>query len=662
MSSLIQINQLRDLILKAKHAYYYGDKPAMSDLGYDTLEDQLRLLSPDDAVLNIVGAPVPLDSMLTKARHAMPMGSQNKVNSQAEFMAWYAKNAVKAIHASLKGDGGSAAAYYEAGRMTKVISRGDGIVGEDITANAMRFKGLPAYAGTENGGFTGSVRFEVILTVADWAIVDPELSKNPRNTGNGIMGRKNGSQSELLTVFAFDIEEVRDGKPVEWDTESQKSDRLTSLGFNAIPHQTFDSAQAAADYFDNINVTRASLPFWIDGVVLKIDDITHQKELGVSGGCPKGQIAWKFDSVGAESVLEAVIVSGGHTGGLFPTAQFRPVQIGGTTVSSASLANYDEIERLGLAIGDSIWVVKANEIIPKVIRVTERAANRTPILTPTCCPFCQGEVGRKQNIDGDGVIIVCKNPDCFKKSTGKIGRWINSLDILGIGDTLLEALVDRFDLEDASGLYTLHERREDLAQLVINVDRDLRLGAKRAATLLDAIEGKRHLTLSEFLGSLGLDSLGKRRVVIILKATGSDLATLADWRSGKLRNAEFAAQAGVPGIGLQIQDGIDAMAAVIDKLLAAGVTIAPTAAEPELAEGAVELKTVCISGSLPSGKKKSAYKAPLLAAGYELLEDVVKGVTYLVLADPASVSAKSKKAQKLGVEVISEDQLIALLG
>lgn len=657
-----KINELSNLILRAKQAYYYSDKPIMSDAQYDAVEDELRLLSSDAPVLSMVGAPVPRDSMLKPAKHAIPMGSQSKCNSEAEFRAWYTKNHVKAVHASLKGDGGSTAAYYENGRFKQGIGRGDGFVGEDITANVERFKGLPLYVGTEYGAFTGAVRFETVLTVADWAIVDPKLKSNPRNTGNGIYRRIDGTQSEMLTALAFDLDEIKDGQAIEWDTETQKMARLAELGFNTIAHQTFDSADAALDYFNQVKEDRSTLSFWIDGVVMKIDDIEQQRELGVSGGRPKGQVAWKFDSEGAETVIESVIVSGGHTGGLYPTAQLRPVRIGGTTVKSASLANYDEIARLGVAVGDTVWVVKANDIIPKVIRVMARADDRVLIPTPTCCPFCGGGVGYKKTLKGDGVILMCQNPECEKKSTGKIGRWVNSLDILGLGDNMLEALVERFDLADAADLYTLHIRQAELAQLETNTDRSLRLGQKRAASLLAEIDLKRNLTLPQFLGSLGLDFLGKRRVEIMMKAAGGELAALADWRAGKLSDPVFAAKAGAPNMGAQIQDAINTMDGLIDRLLAAGVVIAPTAAEPVLAEGAVALKTLCISGSLPSGKKKSAYKASLLAAGYDLLEDVSKGLTYLVLADPLSVSAKSQKAKKLGVEVISEEQMIALMG
>jgi len=662
-------SELRNQILKAKHAYYHRGEAIMSDAEYDALEDELRLLVPDDPVLALVGSPVPADSMLTKARHAMPMGSQSKVNSEGEFRTWCDKNAAGALHASLKGDGASAAAYYASGRLVQVVSRGDGTVGEDITANALRFKGLPAWVETETGGFTGAVRFEVILTVEDWTRVDPARSKNPRNAGAGIMGRKNGHQADCLTIFAFDLDETSNGASAEFVTETAKAARLKELGFSVIPQLRCETADEAVGYFEHTAKTRDTLPFWIDGVVLKIDDVARQRALGVTSGRPKGQIAWKFDSSGVETVLEGVVVSGGHTGGLYPTAQLRPVEIGGTTVSNASLANYDEIERLDVAIGDSVWVVKANDIIPKIIRVTERPATRQAILAPVACPFCGGAVGRRRTSGwADGVMIECRAPDCPKKSSGKIRRWIASLDILGIGDSVLEAMIDRFGLEDAASLYTLRERTAEMADLVINTEKDIRLGERRAAAILDAIDATRSLTVGQLLGSLGLDHLGKRRVALMMKAAGGGLDRIEDWQSGRLREADFAALAGVPNVGTQMQDGIDAMALVIGRLLAVGVTALPPQLEVRSSSDAAGAPvdaaarmSVCISGKLASGRKKSDYAQPLLAAGMVLVDEVAKGVSYLVLADLDSGSSKAEKARKLGVPVITEEDLLRLL-
>lgn len=651
-----RIDQLRDLILKARSAYYNSGEPILSDAEYDSLEDELRGLVPDDPVLALVGAPVATDSILTKARHARPMGSQNKVNSEAEFRGWLDRCGGGAVYASLKGDGASAAAYYRDGRLAQAISRGDGLIGEDITANAIRFKGLPAWA-----GFTGSVRFEVILTLEDWTRIDPSRSKNPRNAGSGIMGRKNGHQSDHLTAFAFDIDEARDGEPVRFATESNKIERLRELGFRVMPGQRCEDAEQAIQWYQSIAAQRDKLEFWIDGVVMKLEDVGRQESLGVTAGRPKGQVAWKFDSAGAQTVLEDVLISGGHTGALIPTAQLRPVEIGGTTVSSASLANFDEIARLDVAIGDSVWLVKANDIIPKIIRVTDRPLGRRPIEVPTCCPFCGGEVGRRRTTSGEaGVILECRNPACEKKSSGKIIRWIASLDIQGIGDSVLEAMLDRFGIEDAAGLYALRDRVAELAELIINTEKSIRLGDKRAQAILDAIEATRSLTLAKFLGSLGIDHLGIRRVEMIIAAADGALDSLDDWRGGRLRDPAFAERAGVPNLGGPIQDGIDAMAPIIDRMLANGVEVLPPQRDLPGNDSAPGL-SVCISGKLPSGRHKADFAAPLAAAGMRLVDTVTRELDWLVLADPASTSSKAQKARQLGIEVISEDQLIERL-
>jgi DNA ligase (NAD+) len=655
-----KIAQLRNEILKAKQAYYYGGAPLFTDREYDALEDELRKLAPDDPVLKLVGAPVPPDSMLTKARHRIPMGSQSKVNTAAELRTWHEKSGGAPLHASLKGDGASAAAYYENGELKQCISRGDGTVGEDVTANSLKFKGLPAYVGDGERGFTGAVRIEVILTVHDWGVVDPERTKNPRNAGTGIMGRKNGHQSELLTAFAFDLDEA--GR--DFATETEKTNRLAELGFNVIRHQLCSTTDEAIGFYEQIVKERDELPIWIDGVVLKVNDIARQRAMGATAGRPKGQIAWKFDSAGAETTLLGVNVSGGHTGALIPNAELEPVEIGGTTVRSASLANYGEVERLGVAVGDRVWVIKANDIIPKVVRVTHQGGQRQRITPPSECPFCGGSVGRRKNTGGtEGVVIECQNEECPEKSIGKIKRWIKSVDIQGIGDSVRLALVEQLELEDAADLYRLREKKEALADLVINRDKDIRLGEKRATTILEGIEARRELTLPEFLGSLGVDRLGTRRVELMMKAAAGELNTLEQWRSGKLRQAEFAERAGVPNTGATLQDGVDGMATLIDRMLDAGVVVLDRDpdAEAEPDSQSEPRKTVCITGKLPSGKKKSDYAMPLEAAGYELVDKVDASLDYLVLADPHSTSTKAQKARKFNVTLISEEELQRML-
>lgn len=659
---LERIGPLRSRILKAKQAYYFGGTPLMSDAEYDALEDELRELSPNDEVLTMVGAPIPPDSILVKAKHGIPMGSQSKVNTPAEFASWYEKSAAGgAVHASIKGDGASAAAYFENGRLVQAISRGDGFEGEDITANAAKFKGLPMFAVDAQGRpFSGAVRFEAILTVEDWATVDPEKSKNPRNAGSGIMGRKNGAQSALLSCFAFDIDEQHGDERVRFDTESGKIARLRELGFQVISERLCDTAEEAIAYYEEITRTRDELPIWIDGVVFKVNDLERQRALGVTANRPKGQIAWKFDSKGAETTLLAYSLSIGHTGAIIPTAHLAPVEIGGTTVSNALLNNWDEIARLDVAVGDRVWLIKANDIIPKIVAVRERPPHRVAIPEPIACPACDSPIRRRLNTGGEaGAVLECSGDECPARAIGKLKRWIRTLDLQGIGDSVRLALVEQFGIEDVAALYTLRDDPARLASLVINPEKGLKLGEKRAQTILDGIEKTRHLTLVQLLGSLGIKSLGRRRVEMIISAAGEQLSTLDDWRSGKLRDPDFAAAVGVPGLGAAISDSFDAFLPVIDGLLKAGVVITGSGVLP-LAETPSAGK-VCISGKLPSGKKKADYQGPLEERGFELVDKVTKETSYLVLADPGSASAKAQKAAKLGVAVISEEQLAEII-
>jgi DNA ligase (NAD+) len=648
--------QLANKILRAKQAYYFSDSPFLTDEEYDQLENQLRVLEPSHPVLAMVGAPVPKGNTLQEAEHLMPMGSQSKVNTESEFRTWWTKSGIKSIHASLKGDGGSVGCYYQDGRLIQAITRGDGIVGEDITANVARFKGVPLWLSSANGLFNGSVRFEGILTVMDWKIADPTQAKNPRNAGNGIMRRKNGDQSDLITAYAFDIIEYVDGVEFNWETEEDKTKRLVELGFNVLENETFTNVEGAIAYFDSVTERRSGLNTWIDGVVFKSNDVAHQKSLGVADGRPRGQVSWKFQSEGAQSVLIGFEITGGHTGALIPNARFKPVEIGGTTVTNASLANFDEVARLDIAVGDTVWVRKSNDIIPQITHVISRAANRDPIVKPTSCPFCSAGVAHKAKSDGeDGVALVCINPNCPKKTAGKIQRWISSLDIQGIGDAVLDAMVDQMDVHDAGDLYALHKSIDRLAALVINTEKGVALGEKRAVSILASIDNKRRLSLDQFLGSLGITYLGKRRVEIMMTAAQGDLDSLDQWQAGRLADAEFAKKVGVPEVGAQVQYGIDSVTGLIAKLLANGVEI--TSRQKQDTTG---LKTVCISGKLPSGKKKSDYAAPLQAKGYLLIDEVGKGLDFLVLADPTSSSTKSVKATKLGVEIISEDRLVEM--
>jgi DNA ligase (NAD+) len=648
----MKIDELRNKLLKAKQAYYFGGTPIMSDAEYDALEAELKRINPKDPIFSTVGAPVPPDNILSKAKHSMPMGSQNKVNSAEEFIEWYKKYAKNGkIHVTLKADGGSAAAYYKNGNLIHVITRGDGFIGEDVTSNGFKFKGLPVFI----DGFNGSVRMEVVLPVKDWKILDKTQESNPRNIGNGIMGRKDGSDSDILTILAFDITD----DDINFNTETEKYIHLKKLGFNVVPGQTCHDEKEVVKLFENIAKKRQSLDFWIDGVVLKIDDLNVQDALGVTGGCPKGQVAWKFENEGAVTTLNDIEITIGHTGALIPNGRLKPVRIGGTTISNVSLVNWEEIKRLDIAINDTVFVVKANDIIPKIIKVIDRPKNRKEIPEPTKCPFCGGKVERKENtVGGKGAVTMCTNEDCEKQSIGKIKKWVKNLDIQGIGDSVLEAIVEAFKFEDPSDIYRLGKdiSIEELAAISVNSEKDIRLGKKRATSIVEEIEKKKSLTLADFLGSLGINGLGRRRVELMITAADGELDKLEDWMDKKLSSDEFAAKVGVPNLGASIQNDINKKKDIINQLLKNGVTIMKTKKVDSS-----NVITFCITGKLESGRTKEEYGEMLKEVGYKLEDSVSKNLNYLVTADPNGNSGKTQKAKKYGVKIITEDELIEMI-
>jgi DNA ligase (NAD+) len=407
-------------------------------------------------------------------------------------------------------------------------------------------------------------------------------------------------------------------------------------------------------FYEKILGQRDSLPFWIDGIVVKIDDISAQNEMGESGGCPKGQTAIKFPPEGVETTLLGVQVRVGHTGAVAPTAVLAAVDIGGTTVRSATLSNYDQIAALNLAIGDTVLLERRGDVIPKVVRVTKRGDQRETIPVPVCCPECATTLGRKTTAGGkQGAVLYCLNDECPSRALGKVKCWISSLNILGIGDEVLEAMQEQAGINDAADLYTLKDRRSALANMTVS---GIRFGESRAARVLAEIEAKRALTIDEFVGSLGLDSLAKTRVENIRAAVAGKMDTLDDWMSGKLTG--LAEEASVPGLAARFVADIEKRRPLIAKLLDTGVTL--RVAEPVAPKFvADDAKSFCMTGKF--SQPKAFFQEKIAARGHEWKESVAKGLDYLVTDDPGSNSGKTVKARKLGVAIIGESELLAML-
>lgn len=651
--------EIQSLIDKANHAYHTDGDAIMEDARYDRLKEELKSLNPSDPRLSQVGASVNRTNILQKKTHTIAMGSQGKALNEKEFRDWFTNNILKngisktaSFHASYKMDGASISLEYKNGKLISGVTRGDGKVGLDITANALKFKNVPAYCKLPTTGepYSGFVRGEVVLLNKDWKIVDPDVTSNPRNMASGIVGRKDGTESENLSFYSFRMFD-NDGTPYG-DSECDMSYFLTKMGFDVAPYIK-GNIDEIWQWYLKIQLERPTLNFWIDGIVVKLDDIEKQLELGESSDCPYGQVAIKFESKSYSTVLREVTIQVGSTGAITPVATFDSVRIDGTDITNANLCNWNNIATLDVCIGDEIQVIKAGDIIPRIMEVSKKGKTRISIPEPKVCPCCEEKTGRKLNTDGEyGTSIYCLNLSCPAIVRGKIDKYLSSLDILGIGETVIESLVKDIGITTAAELYTLHTKRDRIADIVLSGK--VRLGEKRTDKFLEEIDKKRELTLSDFLGSLGIFGLGKRRVALIQEALSGKMDTLDDWFSTTL--TDYAQTAGVPNIASRIHADIIAQKSLILDFVKNGVIITKPKPKQAIRDGAY---VICITGKL--SKPKSYYEDLINTSENVYTDTFNKDVTHLVAEDVNSGSAKLKKATKQGTKVIGEDELLKLI-
>ena len=683
---MTRLIELQNLISRNNQLYFYGGNP-VPDHVYDGWKTELRTLSPEHPLLTEVGAPIPADNAGKEVRHRHPMGSLDNSSNPEQFSDWAAGHQAKMpegeemlFNLSFKADGCSVALFYKDGYLICAATRGDGITGEDITANAVRMKGVPYFVpnyptqtkrgnlGGDAFGFTGSVRGEVVLSNEEWKALDPEELSNPRNLGNGIARRQSGEESERLEFLAFRLFNAS-GTPVDnsllqlgdynYDSESGMLETARLMGFTPVPHISGCTAKEVLEIYQLMQgvpvireagsrpcpwLVRDKLPFEIDGLVVKCEPLIYQTKWDAEGRNPVTMTAFKFPARGASTDLLDVEVSVGHTGAIIPTAKLKPVKIGGVTVSSALLCNWQEIERLGICIGDRVAVSRRGDVIPKVEGVAEQGVDRKPIPEPAHCPSCGGKTGRKNG----GAVTYCLSRHCPAQALGKVTTWIKKLDIQGLGDVYIEALVKAGALTTPADLYKL-ERLPLTDWMYVGSPV---LGESRARAILAEIDKKRKITLNQFLGSLGIEGLGRRRVQIVRQKDPGQFDTLEDWLGIKL--AQRANEVGLPGTAADITARLMAAKPLIRDLLSAGVEIVEEQImnEPQSTGG----KVYCLTGKFP--QPKAYYHEKITAAGHSHTDTYKKGISALVSANPEIESSKLKKARKEGVRVISAEQLL----
>ncbi|MBQ7753362.1 MAG: NAD-dependent DNA ligase LigA [Treponema sp.] len=633
-----RVTELENLIKKYQASYYNGEAE-ISDAEFDKLWDELKALDPSNAVLQKIGAD---SGNFAKIRHVMPMGSQEKAASPEEFLAWAKKHVYEEYLVEYKLDGASLELQYEHGKLVRAVTRGDGTVGDDITANARKMGGVKSelFIDGQLLDFTGGVRGEVIMT--------HEVHKNHfadkancRNAANGLMKRKDGEGSQYLNLITYDALETS-GKSFFKD-EEEKISFLKKCGFETVRLEICKSPDEVILYREKIMEERkTSIPFDIDGLVVKerainLDDASRNR--------PDRQIAFKFSLEEAVSILREVEWS--RNGGTYtPVAIFDEVELNGTKVQRASLANPDTMRQLGVRIGSHVVVVKRGEIIPKIMGVlpSENPAAESDVPFPCICETC----GTK--LVDEGSRLFCPNKACSKRVLHQLLKWQSVVDIRDLGETLITSLFKDGLVTSISDIYKLTS--DQLVPYFLNeqsIEAEKKsLGAQKVYA---SIQNHRRMKLPVFLAGFDIEGFGET-LAEKLTASGFDtleklLAATEDQIASVYGFAEITART--------IKEGLKENEDEMRALLESGTILIEEAGGGKLAG-----KSFCFTGEL-SIKRADAEKM-VKDNGGSIKSSVTKDLSYLVTNDTSSGSSKNVKAAKLGIPVIDEKEFLQLLG
>ncbi|MBZ0105512.1 MAG: NAD-dependent DNA ligase LigA [Sulfuricella denitrificans] len=664
-STAEQARILREEIERHNYLYYVLDTPSIPDAEYDRLFAELQhleaqfpeLLTPDSPTQRVGGAPLP---HFEQAQHGSPMLSLNNAfeNTEVEAFDRRAREAlgVDAIEYAVepKFDGLAISLIYENGLLIRGATRGDGFTGENVTANLRTIRAIPLKLNGPHVPKRLEVRGEVLMQKADFARLNLDQRErgekefaNPRNAAAGSLRQLDSkiSAQRRLTFFAYGLG-VMDGGPV-FSQHAEAMDFLAGLHFPLCPERkVVQGVSGLLDYYLAIGTLRDSLPYEIDGVVYKINSLALQARLGFVSRAPRWAIAHKFPAQEALTEVLGIDVQVGRTGALTPVARLKPVFVGGVTVTNATLHNEDEIRRKDVHVGDTVIVRRAGDVIPEVVGVLleKRTPHVISFVMPATCPVCGSHVTR----DPEEAVARCSGGlYCPAQRKQALLHFASrrAMDIEGLGDKLVEQLVDKNLVRNPADLYRL-----DLPALA-NLDR---MAEKSAQNILDAINKSKHTSLSRFIFAMGIRNVGE--------ATARELARHFGNLEG-LMEADMADLQQVPDIGpIVAQSILEFMAEthnreVIEQLRGAGVEWAEESGAGQ-GSGLLSGKTFVLTGTLPELSREQAKEA-IEALGGKVSGSVSKKTHFVVAgADPGS---KYDKALALGVKILDEDELLELL-
>jgi DNA ligase (NAD+) len=652
VSSVSQkIEALRDKLRRHEHLYYVLDAPEVTDAEYDAMLLELRaledahpeLITEDSPTQRVGGKP---REGFVKVQHSSPMLSLDNAANETELRDFDRR--VRGILgqedyryvAELKLDGLSLAVHYRDGKLARAVTRGDGTTGEDVTENARTIRSIPLRAPATE------VRGEVVFTSKAFEKLNEEraaeglpLFANPRNAAAGSLRVLDPAitASRRLEYFSYFLIPPP-------PTQAETLRRLKEMGFRVSSHwHRCTDIEALVAFCKEWEEKRDSLPYEIDGVVCKVDSVDQQQRLGWTAKAPRWAIAFKFPPRQEQTVVDNIEVQVGRTGALTPVAHLRPVSISGVMVSRATLHNEDEIERLGVKIGDTVLVARSGDVIPKVVRVVKEGQHRRPFKMPSECPICGGEIVR---VEGEAASR-CININCPARLKETILHWAarGVMDIDGMGEALVDQLVDNRLVVNVADVYAL--KLDDLLELE-------RMGAKSAEKLLANIDASRGASLPRILNGLGIPLVGERTAQLLAETFG-DLDKIAAADEEELQKAEEVG----PKVAHSIRQFFDEKhnRKLIERLRAEGFGF--THEIKQRAGGPLQGLTFVLTGTLPNLSREEA-KERIETAGGKVSGSVSKKTKFVVAGEEAG--SKLQKARELGVEIVDEARLLAMIG
>lgn len=659
-----QVERLRADIDEHAYRYYVLDAPTISDHAYDRLVRELRALEEQHPELITPESPTqrvgaPPSAAFATVRHRTPMLSLANAFDEAELDAWDRRvraglgDTVIRYVCELKIDGAAVSLTYHEGRFTTGATRGDGARGEDVTPNLRTIKSIPLALRAPSPPRLLEVRGEVYLSRRGFEAVNVEREArgeatfaNPRNAAAGSLRQLDPqvSAGRPLSIFVYGLGFAEGVTPA---THSENLEWLREAGFRTNPHTarcaSLDEVKA---YLKEWAERRATLDYETDGVVVKVDSLEQQAELGATTQAPRWAVAYKFAAEQAVTTLTGIVINVGRTGALTPTAVLDPVRVSGVTVTSATLHNEDEIARKDVRIGDWVIVQRAGEVIPEVVApLPERRSGRErTFVMPRECPVCHTTVERPE---GDAVAR-CPNLSCPAQVQGRLYHFASrdAMNIEGLGDRLIAQLLEQGLIRDPADLY--HLTKTDLLTLE-------RMGDRLAQNLLDAIDRSRQTTCARFLYALGIRHVGAHVAELLAAHFGTPKALL---------EASFEEVRDVPGIGPTIAESVAAFFThapnrrLIRRLLDAGVQpVAPKSAPAR--DGLFAGAQVVFTGTLGRWPRSRA-EALVRDAGGVVADSVTKKTMYVVAGE--TPGSKIDRARKLGVRVLSEEEFARMLG